>query len=138
MSVGWTAPSSSNDTHRGNSPADPGGMAWNYKDKLAPDARRQLNRHQPKPRRSSLQNLRRAVLLYGRLETIPTTNSAFSPTPVDLKRGIWSQRCPHSYSLFVEHKSLSELLAISIGAFGSRGHRLAAVRDHSANRGVIQ
>src|ERR1039458_2112225 len=33
--------------------------------------------------------------LRGRLETIPTTNSAFSPTPVDLKRGIWSQRCPH-------------------------------------------
>src|ERR1035437_2446292 len=103
-----------------------------------PRCRPLWNRHQPKPRRSSLQNLPRAVLRQGRLETIPTTNSAFSPTPGNFKTGILvATDAPHDNSLLVENKNLRELLAVSIGAFGSRGHRLAAVRDHSATRGVI-
>src|ERR1017187_1673410 len=79
----------------------------------------------------------RAVLLRGRLKTIPFSDLCLLPTPVDSKRGIFAKDAPHSNSLFVEHKSRCELLTISIGAFGSRGHRLAAVRDHSATRGVI-
>ena len=39
--------------------------------------------------------------------------------------------------LFVEDKNLSELLAISIGAFGSRSHRLATVRDHNPTCGLV-
>src|ERR1019366_8757929 len=65
----------------------------------------------------------RAVLLRGRLETIPFSN-----------------RCLFLYagSLLVENIDEIEFLTISIGAFGSRGHRLAAVRDHSATRGLVR
>src|SRR4051812_18028985 len=40
--------------------------------------------------------------------------------------------------LFVEDENLSELLAISIGSFGSDRHRLAAVRDHRATDGLVR
>ena len=45
---------------------------------------------------------------------------------------------PSVVLLFVENKNLSELLAISICTFGSRGHRLAAVRDYSTTRGLVR
>ena len=48
-------------------------------------------------------------------------------------------KIPHApVLLFVENVILSKRFAVSIGAFGSGGHRLATIRDHDAARGLVR
>ena len=81
----------------------------------------------------------RAVLLRGRLETIPFSDLCLLPygSQFDLRHP-GRHGCLHNNSLLVENINKIELLTISIGAFDSRGHRLAAVREHSATRGLVR
>jgi hypothetical protein len=53
--------------------------------------------------------------------------------------GILDIRRPHaSFLLLFVNQNLSKRLAISIGAFGGRSHRLAAVRHHSTTGGLVR
>src|SRR5690242_7698541 len=55
-------------------------------------------------------------------------------------RGTSRKNIPRIFTtlLFIENKNLGELLAIRICAFGSRSHRLAAVRNYGVTRGLVR